>query len=246
MKRVVRPRAPRYDGPAAMPIAANNAIRFASGLVVLGAAAACGSQGVAGPFEGELGAPDFGFVGSGGGGHGYPRDAGSHVGDGGTHDGGLDGASPDGSRGVEDAAASSSSGGPGDDGSALDGNPSDGGSEVSVTFDLPANLFDSLDWVISGPSGYYSGTVHFGEAHSLEFVAGGIQAGSGYTLTLAGDDRFGDACSGTSAPFEVFPGEVSGASVVITCSIPLDGATAPANVTTGAVGVEAGVVFHDM
>ncbi|HTB77094.1 MAG TPA: hypothetical protein VK762_27805 [Polyangiaceae bacterium] len=234
-----------------MPIAANRAIRFASGLALVGAAAGCGSQGAAGPFEGELGTGDFGFVGSGGGGHGYGRDdGGSHVGDGGPRDGGLDGASPDGSRQVEDSGGSSSggsSGGPGDDGSPSDGSsPSDGGSNVSVTFDVPANLFDSLDWVISGPGGYYSGTVQFGPQHSLEFVAGGIQAGSGYTLTLAGDDRYGDSCSGTSAPFEVFPGEVSGATVVITCSIPIDGAATPAAVMTGAVGVDAGVVFHDM
>jgi hypothetical protein len=122
--------------------------------------------------------------------------------------------------------------------------PGDSGSSVSVTFNIPPGLFASLDWVISGPNGYYSGTVYFGQAHSIEFVAGGVDAGSGYTITLAGMDRYGDPCSGTSAPFVVTAGQVSGAGVVLTCDVPVGDAT-PADVTTGAVGVEAGVVLHD-
>jgi hypothetical protein len=229
--------------PAAMSIAAKKSVRIASGIAFVGAAVACGSQDFAGPYGGELGG-DFGIVGSGGRGSGYGGDGGS---DGGRRDSGLDGGRADGSSnggpGVDGGSGNGGNGGQHDAGA--DAGLLDGGSAVAVTFDWPPGIFASLDWVISGPSGYYSGTVYFGDAHSLEFVAGGIQAGSGYTITLAGNDRYGGPCSGTSAPFEVFAGEVSGVGVVLTCNSP-PGASEPANVTTGSVGVEAGVVFHDM
>jgi hypothetical protein len=219
---------------AAMSIAAKKSVRIASGIAFVGAAVACGSQDFAGPYGGELGG-DFGIVGSGGRGSGY---GGS---DGGRGDSGLDGGSasgsPDGSPGVDGGSGNGGNGGHHDAGA--DAGLLDGGSAVAVTFDWPPGIFASLDWVISGPSGYYSGTIYFSDAHSLEFVAGGIQAGSGYTITLAGNDRYGGPCSGTSAPFEVFAGEVSGVGVVLTCN-------PPPKVTTGSVGVEAGVVFHDM
>jgi hypothetical protein len=229
-----------------MRMVATNAACFASGVALLGAAA-CGSQGGAGPYGGGvLGSDDFGFVGSGGGGSGYYRDSGTAA-DGGRRNGGLDGGlgSP-----VADGGNAGSS--PGPDGGTSHGDDAgeeaspDGGSMVAVTFNLPPGLFASLDWVISGPSGYYSGTVYFGSAQSIEFVAGGIKAGSGYTITLAGDDRYGDPCSGTSAPFDVLAGQVSGSSVVLTCDVPLGDASQPADVTTGAVGVEAGVILHDL
>jgi hypothetical protein len=222
---------------AAMSIAAKKSVRIASGIAFVGAAVACGSQDFAGPYGGELGG-DFGIVGSGGRGSGY---GGS---DGGRRDSGLDGGSasgsPDGSPGVDGGTGNGGNGGNGGHHDAgADAGLLDGGSAVAVTFDWPSGIFASLDWVISGPSGYYSGTIYFSDAHSLEFVAGGIQAGSGYTITLAGNDRYGGPCSGTSAPFEVFAGEVSGVGVVLTCK-------PPPNVTTGSVGVEAGVVFRDL
>jgi hypothetical protein len=219
-----------------MSIAARRSVRFASGIAFTAAAVACGSEGFNGPYGGDLGG-DFGSVGSGGRGPGYGHDGGS---DGGK----LDGGSADASPGV-DGGGSGPDGGNGGHHEAGADAGLDGGSEVAVSFDWPPGIFPSLDWVISGPSGYYSGTIYFSDAHSLEFVTGGIQAGSGYTITLAGTDRFGDPCSGTSAPFDVFAGEVSGADVLITCNASGGDAAAPANVTTGSVGVEAGVVLQD-
>jgi hypothetical protein len=219
-----------------MSMVAKNGIRFASSVAFVGAAVACGSEGETGTF-GRLGG-DFGFVGSGGGGSGYAHDSGVGEGGGGTRDGGLDsGNVDDGSVGPGPEASSSANEGG-------NGNEAGAGSTV-VGFDFAPGLFVSLDWVISGPSGYYSGTIYFGDAHSLEFVAGGIQAGTGYTITLAGIDRYDDPCSGTSAPFAVLPGEVSQAGVVLNCDQPLADASEPADVTTGAVGVEAGVILRD-
>jgi hypothetical protein len=210
------------------------------------AVVACGSQAGEGLNGGEL-AHDLGYVGSGGAGSHHDRDGGEL--DAGKPPGHLDGGSVDGSPHVEGGPGGSNDGGSNDgatggvEDASVDA-PGDGGSSVNVTFSIPPGLFASLDWVISGPSGYYSGTVYFGQAHSIEFVAGGIHAGSGYRLTLAGTDRYGDPCSGTSAPFDVIAGQVSGAGVVLTCDVPTDAEAA--DVATGSVGVEAGVVLSDM
>jgi hypothetical protein len=143
--------------------------------------------------------------------------------------------------GGSDAGASSDTGtgidasGPSDAG--------DGGSSVGVTFNIPPGLFPTLTWTISGPA-TYSGVLHMGDAHSIEFVVGGIEQGDGYTLTLSGTDRYGGMCSGTSAPFNVQAGMVSEAAVVIDCPDPDGGSgTEAANVTTGSVGANVGVVI---
>ena len=99
-----------------------------------------------------------------------------------------------------------------------EGTTGDGGSQVGVTFNLPPGFFPSLSWQISGPGGVYSGVVYFGDAQSLEFVVGGIVAGNDYTIALEGTDRDGMPCSGTSAPFDVVAGQVSGAGVLLTCA----------------------------
>jgi hypothetical protein len=236
-----------------MPTVARIAVHSTFGVLLLGGATACASQNPAGPYAGEGGAlgDDFGFVGSGGGGRGYGHDGGTAAGDSGSGDGGPGGVGTLGydagsfdSSGSQSAGNDSSGGNDGgpenDSGAAGGGNAFDGGSGVGVTFQFPPGFFASLAWVIDGPSGHYSGIVYFGDAGSLEFVAGGIQAGSGYTITLAGNDRDGDPCSGTSAPFEVVPGEVTAAGLVLSCARMSD-ASEPAVVTTGGVGVDAGV-----
>lgn len=81
----------------------------------------------------------------------------------------------------------------------------------------------------------------------IELVIGGIAVGSGYTATMAGVDRFGEPCSGTSSPFSVSPGEVSGAGITLTCSEwTADAMENPAPVMTGSVGLDAGIVLSDM
>ncbi len=233
-----------------MPPIAKTAIRISSGAMVLAVAAACGSGGgEAGPYGGPPGDGDLGFVGSGGRGMGGQgsRDAGIDAGrgmpvsDGGLFDSGGEvdaasgGMSKDGGNGnIVDAMAEGGS-----------GNVLDGGAGVGVMFNLPPGFFPSLSWVISGPSGDYSGTITFGDAQSIEFVVGGIEAGSGYVLEIAGTDIYGDHCSGASAPFVVSAGEVAGAGIVLGCSPAVGDAAVPAMITTGSVGVDAGVTFRD-
>ncbi len=181
--------------------------------------AACGGHGnSAEPGDGGDMGHDFGFVGSGGYGH-------------------LDGGRlSDGSAAVVEAGGNDAStvedGGTSDDGamdaSDVDANGVvlDGGTGVGVIVHGDNGFFVFLDWSISGPNGAYSGRVYFGDAQSIEFVVGGIEAGSGYTITLSGTDRYGLPCTGTSTPFAVKAGAITGAPVVIECLVPVDSGTA--------------------
>jgi hypothetical protein len=192
------------------------------------ALAACGSQG--GGVYGELPPGQIGFVGSGGGrfdGGLLRADAGAGAADSGPRkDASSGNQEPTDGGGIEDVDVD-------------DGAPADGGSSVGIMLNLPPGFFASLDWVIEGPAGSYSGTVQFGEARSIEFVVGGIKAGDGYAITLSGFDVDGQPCSGTSAKFSVSPGATTGAGVLIQCATG-DGATA-ATVSSGNVAIEAGV-----
>ena len=102
-------------------------------------------------------------------------------------------------------------------------------------------LLQNLTWTISGtglPS--YNGSVPIGDAQSIEFIAGGIQAGGPYTITLTGTDNQADPCTG-SATFSIVAGATSSAVVIVTCTQPADAAIA-ADVTTGNLAIDAGVV----
>jgi hypothetical protein len=112
----------------------------------------------------------------------------------------------------------------------------------------PGVTLTAVHWTISGgPSGQsgYSGDVTIGDAGSLEFVAGGILAGSGYTLSITGTDSQGDPCSGsTTSPFTVVAGAVTQAVVQFTCTAPgAEGGVVAATVNTGSVEIDAGVVY---
>jgi hypothetical protein len=220
-----------------MPAVTNTLLRTAILIGIAGCGSVVGEGPPGGEFDDDGG---LGYVGSGGGG-GFGDAAG---GDGSASDGGH-GGSPGSDASTDDAdildgAPSDGGAAPSDGAPGSDASGADGGSTVGVTFNVPGGFFPSLDWVIAGPSGHYSGEVLFGDAHSYEFVVGGIQAGSGYILTLSGNDIYGDPCNGSSSPFEVSPGVVSGAGVAITC-FTADAQSAP--VTTGSVGIDAGVVL---
>jgi hypothetical protein len=100
----------------------------------------------------------------------------------------------------------------------------------------------SLDWRISNGGTPYTGTVNIGDAQSVEWVAGGIQAGSGYTLTGTGTDNHGDPCNGGTALFTVVAGATVQVSLSVTCVIPTDAAVA-ADIETGSVEVDASVTL---
>jgi hypothetical protein len=222
-------------------------------LLVASLAACGGSAGDSGSeapyggigFVGGVG-PGVGFVGGGRGRHdgGTVADAGqegtpdAHGATSSSSGGGASGGSSGGSSsgGGSSNGGSSSGGSSGASSSGVDAG--DGGS--TITINLPPGYFPSLDWSITGPAGSYSGTITYGAAHSLEFVVGGIQAGSGYTLTLRGMDPSGALCLGTSLPFAVSPGATTGVSVVIEC-FDGDGGARAADVTTGNVAVDAAV-----
>ena len=63
---------------------------------------------------------------------------------------------------------------------------------------------NTLTWTISNGTNTYSQPVFITddaghEAQSVEFVAGGIQAGSGYVVTLSGVDSDNNPCTGLDA-----------------------------------------------
>ncbi len=100
----------------------------------------------------------------------------------------------------------------------------------------------SLDWRIGNGGTPYTGTVNIGDAQSVEWVAGGIQAGSGYTLTVTGTDNQGDPCNGSTALFTVLAGATVQVSLSVTCVVPTD-ATVAADIETGSVEVDASVTL---
>jgi hypothetical protein len=103
---------------------------------------------------------------------------------------------------------------------------------MGVTLTITTSVhFTSLDWSIAGPHSY-SGTVHTGDAQSIEFAVGGIEAGDGYTITLTGIDQSGDSCTGTSLPFGVRGGQVTNTTLIIRCTSTSD-VVVPTDVTTG-------------
>ncbi len=107
---------------------------------------------------------------------------------------------------------------------------------------------NALNWSISNGMGTpTTGTVFItddagNEAQSIEFVAGGILAGSGYVITLSGSDSVGDPCIGTSTPVTVMAGATSAAVVVVTCTAPTDASLAT-TVDSGNIAVDAGVIL---
>ncbi len=99
----------------------------------------------------------------------------------------------------------------------------------------------SLGWTISGPNSY-SGVEPIGDAQSVEFVAGGIAAGSGYTISVFGVDSEGDPCAGSSNPFGVVAGQITNVALLVTCTVPTD-ASLNADIQTGSFAVDAGVIL---
>jgi hypothetical protein len=104
---------------------------------------------------------------------------------------------------------------------------------------------NQLSWGISNGANNYGGAVFITddaghEAQSIEFVAGGIVAGSGYVVTLGGTDSAGDVCQGTSAPVTVGAGQTSGVTINVRCAVETD-ATLPSSINSGDLAVDAGV-----
>jgi hypothetical protein len=124
------------------------------------------------------------------------------------------------------------------------GHPGPGGDTgaVGATLVIGTNVtLASLGWTISGPNSY-SGVEPIGNAQSVEFVAGGIAAGSGYTISVFGVDSESDPCAGTSNPFGVLAGQTTSVTLLVTCTVPTD-ASLNADIQTGSVAVDASVIL---
>jgi hypothetical protein len=118
------------------------------------------------------------------------------------------------------------------------GRGQDGTGSVGMNLDLaPGVSVRTLHWVISNGANSYSGDVNIGDAGSVEFVAGGIAAGTGYTVVITGTDTRGDSCSGsTTTTFSVAAGSSTAVALAVVCASVSD-ASLVADVGTGSVGV---------
>ena len=87
--------------------------------------------------------------------------------------------------------------------------PTGGGPTTGNTGDIGLQLqvgsltVNQVQYNISNGTNTYSGTLEVADASHLLAVIGGIQAGSGYTLTLSATATDGTPCNGSSAPFTV-------------------------------------------
>lgn len=82
----------------------------------------------------------------------------------------------------------------------------------------------SFSYEISGGPASSSGsfTEPTGDAGLVEWVSGGIVAGCGYTVTVTGEDPWGNMCSGSSVSFCVLPEQLSSVSMRLACTVPAD------------------------
>ncbi len=119
---------------------------------------------------------------------------------------------------------------------------------VGMHLNIAGGTIGSLNWIISNGNNTYTGTVNMSDdaghaAQSIEFVAGPVVAGGGYTVTLSGQDSNGDPCTGTSPTFTVTAGTsvTANTTVVVTCNVPTDASVA-ATVDSGSVAIDAGVI----
>lgn len=119
-----------------------------------------------------------------------------------------------------------------------------GSVRTSLTVNSATNAqLQSLDYTISGPPGTFGPSlVTIGDAQSIEWVAGDIAVGCGYTISVTATDTAGDVCSGTSTTFCVIANKVAAVGLTINCEVPTDAAIA-ANIGTGAISVVAGVTL---
>ncbi len=121
---------------------------------------------------------------------------------------------------------------------------------VGMHLNIPGGFtIDSLDWTISNGTNTYTGKINMTDdaghaAQSIEFVAGPVVAGPGYTVTLSGHDSNGDPCQGTSPTFAVTAGTstTATAAVNVTCTVAADAALS-STVDSGSVAVDAGITL---
>ena len=83
--------------------------------------------------------------------------------------------------------------------------------EIGLQLQVGTTRVTSVNYNLTNGAHTYQGVVEVGDASQLLAVLGGIEAGSGYMLTLNAIGSNGVPCSGASAPFTV----VSNATVIV-------------------------------
>jgi hypothetical protein len=113
---------------------------------------------------------------------------------------------------------------------------------ITMKFSTPGGVeIDKVGYLVVGPSDA-SGVVDVSMARSsVEFVVGGLKAGSGYTIMLSATDTAGATCTSKPAPFDIVTGATTQVAVVLVCTLG-DGALVFADAGTGSVEVDAAVV----
>lgn len=117
---------------------------------------------------------------------------------------------------------------------------------VGVALELGSGpTLTEVQWTIHDASNHdatnsYSGTAEIGDARFIQWIAGGVLAGSDYVLSVDAQDTAGDPCSGASAPFAVVAGGVVQVTLGIVCTVPTQDSLV-GDVNTGSVRLEASV-----
>jgi hypothetical protein len=96
--------------------------------------------------------------------------------------------------------------------------------QLSVVVDLPAGVvINVVDYVVAGPTPM-QGSVPAGAIPTIDFVVGGLPAGTGYSIQLSASDSAGDTCTG-GASFDIAAGTLTGITVQLQCGNAQDAAT---------------------
>src|SRR5689334_6086125 len=124
-------------------------------------------------------------------------------------------------------------------GCSSDAKPSTSGHSTGATGDIGLQLqigsttVTSVHYVIDNGTNHYAGDLDVADASHLLAVIGGIQAGSGYTLTLSATGTNGTPCSGTSAQFTVVANSTVIVGIQLLCQFNNDAGSVKIEGTVG-------------
>jgi len=95
--------------------------------------------------------------------------------------------------------------------------------EVSLQLTLPGGeSLNLVSWTITGPNGastlVQSGSVNLSNANAVNFLVGGLPAGSGYTISLSGASTDGTVTCAGSATFAVTGRATTTVAVALQCN----------------------------
>jgi phospholipase C len=101
--------------------------------------------------------------------------------------------------------------------------PSEGTGSVGLKLTLPGGAqINSISWTITGPSGastvIQSGTVNVQNSTGINFVVGGIPAGTGYSIALTGASTNGSVTCVGSATFSITARTTTSVAVPLQCN----------------------------